>query len=401
MASINLSGVLLDPTGEFAVGDNIRFTHKSTTGETVEDAISVLTIGVTGAYNINLEFGLVLVEYKDVRRSHYKNLGVATVNGTNPATSIPELLNALVPVSSAELIEFQAILADCVTAQTAAELARDEAELAALVGVIPFDTVADYKNHPTILSVGRIVYLKDRGTEFEVIAGTGTANNIDIIASTSVSQSIDLILDGHVTLKSLGCVKDSTAPADMTVNSVAMIYAVANLGGFTIDAKYFYDQSLPIVNFTTIKSDNIFGRQLHFEGLTTDWAMEPVNNTGVFECLFENFSLFGGLSGGLSTRKLLDMSYIRDSIITNVQVQYAKNCLRLGECWNNLFTQCVFSTRNKADATTVAVLFDGNIGNVNSNRFVKCRAIQSGIGYHINGGGAANEIIGGAIENNY
>jgi len=282
MASINLSGVLLDPTGEFAVGDNIRFTHKSTTGETVEDAISVLTIGVTGAYNINLEFGLVLVEYKDVRRSHYKNLGVATVNGTNPATSIPELLNALVPVSSAELIEFQAILADCVTAQTAAELARDEAELAALVGVIPFDTVADYKNHPTILSVGRIVYLKDRGTEFEVIAGTGTANNIDIIASTSVSQSIDLILDGHVTLKSLGCVKDSTAPADMTVNSVAMIYAVANLGGFTIDAKYFYDQSLPIVNFTTIKSDNIFGRQLHFEGLTTDWAMEPVNNTGVF-----------------------------------------------------------------------------------------------------------------------
>ena len=70
----------------------------------------------------------MLVEYKDVRTQQFKNLGVATVNGSNPATSIPELLNALVPVSSAELIEFQAILADCVAAQLAAENAATTAE---------------------------------------------------------------------------------------------------------------------------------------------------------------------------------------------------------------------------------------------------------------------------------
>ena len=104
MAHITLSGVLLDPTGEFSVGDKVRFTHKSTTGDTIKTATSELTIGPTGAYSVNLEYGLVLVEYNDVKRRQYQNLGVVTVNAENPATTIPELLNALVPVSSAELI---------------------------------------------------------------------------------------------------------------------------------------------------------------------------------------------------------------------------------------------------------------------------------------------------------
>ena len=128
MAFITLSGTLLDPNGDLAVGDQIRFTHKSTTGETVESAVSLITVDPAGAYSLPLQYGLVLVEYKDVRTQQFKNLGVATVNGANPATSIPELLNALVPVSSAELIEFQAILANCVAAQTAAENAATTAE---------------------------------------------------------------------------------------------------------------------------------------------------------------------------------------------------------------------------------------------------------------------------------
>jgi hypothetical protein len=123
MSSITLSGILLDPNSDFAVGDEIRFTHASTTGQTVKGAVSVVTIAPGGTYSLALQYGLVLVEYKDIRSTQFKNLGIATVNGSNPATTIPELLNALVPVSSAELIEFQAILADCVTAKNAAELA--------------------------------------------------------------------------------------------------------------------------------------------------------------------------------------------------------------------------------------------------------------------------------------
>ena len=114
MAHITLAGTLRDPDGSVAVGDKIRFTHNTTTGETVKSAVSILTIDPSGVYSLDLEYGLVLVEYKDSRDASFKNLGVATVNATNPATSIPELLNAVVPVSSAELIEFQTILADCV-----------------------------------------------------------------------------------------------------------------------------------------------------------------------------------------------------------------------------------------------------------------------------------------------
>mgnify|MGYP003639709154 CR=1 FL=1 len=131
MASITLAGTLLDPNGDLAVGDQVRFTHSSTTGQTVKGAVSVITINPSGTYTLPLQYGLVLVEYKDVRSTQFKNLGVATVNSTNTATSIPELLNALVPVSSAELIEFQAILADAVAAKVAAEAAKVAAEAAA------------------------------------------------------------------------------------------------------------------------------------------------------------------------------------------------------------------------------------------------------------------------------
>lgn len=201
MANITLAGTLRDPNGDLAVGDKIRFTHKSTTGETVKSASSILTIDPTGVYSVDLEYGLILVEYKDARNSQFENLGVATVNGTNPATTIPELLNALVPVSSAELIEFQAILADCVTA-------KDAAELAALVGVIPFDTVTDYKNYGIALAVGRIVYLEDRGAKFTVIAGTNTANNLDIISSAGINQSITI--KSPPTMQNLGALNDGS-----------------------------------------------------------------------------------------------------------------------------------------------------------------------------------------------
>jgi hypothetical protein len=123
MANITLTGTLLDPNSDLAVGDEIRFTHASTTGQTIKGAISLVTIGPAGTYSVPLQYGLVLVEYKDIRSTQFKNLGVATVNASNTATSIPELLNALVPVSSAELIEFQAILADAVTAKNASEAA--------------------------------------------------------------------------------------------------------------------------------------------------------------------------------------------------------------------------------------------------------------------------------------
>lgn len=206
MAFITLAGTLRDPTSELAVGDQIRFTHKSTTGETVEGAVSILTIDPSGTYSKDLQYGLVLVEYKDVRRSQFENLGIATVNGSNPATSIPELLNALVPVSSAELIEFQAILADCITAKDAAEAAAATLDLINdMSQAYIFNTVAEYKASAITFPAGKTIHLNDRDADFKVISGTGTATEFKIIANSAINQSVSLVEDDRtITAKEFG-----------------------------------------------------------------------------------------------------------------------------------------------------------------------------------------------------
>ena len=162
MAHITLAGTLLAPNGSNAVGDKIRFTHRSTTGATIQNAVSILTVAPDGSYAIELEYGLVLVEYKEASNPNFKNRGTVTVNSDNPATSIPELLNAIVPVSTAELIEFQTILADCVTAKAAAETAAVKGAVAAALfqsnagaGVIGTSTGASVQESINALSAGQ------------------------------------------------------------------------------------------------------------------------------------------------------------------------------------------------------------------------------------------------------
>lgn len=208
MAFITLAGTLRDPTSELAVGDQIRFTHKSTTGETVEGAVSVLTIDPSGTYSKDLQYGLVLVEYKDVRTSQFKNLGVATVNDSNPATSIPELLNALVPVSSAELIEFQTILADTVTARNEAEAFAASIDLINDLSQTYYCTKAEYEALTFTFPAGKTVHLNDRGADFKVISGTVTANTFNIIASNIVNQSANLKIKDNAIAEHFGAKGD-------------------------------------------------------------------------------------------------------------------------------------------------------------------------------------------------
>ncbi len=131
MASITLSGTLLDPGGFFAIGDKIRFTHETNTGKVVKSSITEITIPTSGSYLIELQYGMVRIDYQDVKSSTYTRIGSVTVNQDNPATNLPELLNAAVPPSSQEMIEFQAILADCVEqANNAAQSATEASQSA-------------------------------------------------------------------------------------------------------------------------------------------------------------------------------------------------------------------------------------------------------------------------------
>lgn len=203
MASILLSGTLKDPASELAVGDQIRFTHNTTTGDTIKSAVSLVTIDPTGTYEIELQYGLILVEYMDVRKSQFKNLGVVTVNQDSTATTLPELLVSLVPPTDEQLLEFQAILADCIAAQVAAEAAAVAADSSAQsidVDNLPFtfDTVALYKASTITFPIGKRIYFKDRDAYANIISGTGTATGYKIIASDVVDQSADIVVDSNV-----------------------------------------------------------------------------------------------------------------------------------------------------------------------------------------------------------
>ena len=122
MASITLQGILLDSLGEIDVGAILKFTHLTTTGSTVAGTQVNLIVPPDGAYLINVEYGQIRVDYTSDRTERF--VATVVVNSDSTATSIPELLNASVPPTNAQLLQFQAILADAVTAEAGAVAAE-------------------------------------------------------------------------------------------------------------------------------------------------------------------------------------------------------------------------------------------------------------------------------------
>ena len=130
MASINLSGVLTNAFLGFDVGGVMLFTQLSNTGDTVATTEVELIIPPDGSYNIDLNFGRIRIDYTTDFTKRYLAEVIVDINST--ATSIPELLNAAVPVKDDVIIEMEGILGDTVAAKDLAEIAADEAETAAL-----------------------------------------------------------------------------------------------------------------------------------------------------------------------------------------------------------------------------------------------------------------------------
>tara|TARA_R110000744_G_scaffold113011_1_gene211821 strand:+ start:2445 stop:4220 length:1776 start_codon:yes stop_codon:yes gene_type:complete len=123
MASVNLTGTLTNPEGEPDEGAIVKFTLLTTTGTTVSSSKSQLEVPQDGLYDIDIVYGNLRVDYINEDGST-RFVAIVTVNGDTVATSLPELLNAAVPPTDAQLLEFQGILADAVTAQVAAEAAE-------------------------------------------------------------------------------------------------------------------------------------------------------------------------------------------------------------------------------------------------------------------------------------
>jgi hypothetical protein len=116
-----------------------------------------------------------------------------------------------------------------------------------------FDTVADYQASTIVFPVGKTIHLNDRGADFTVIAGTGTANGFNIITSNSTGQSVDITqVAGFNTLEQLGY--------DIALENAHEVINTASLAGIQIkvtdnefifsDTIYIYSNGLVLTTET-------------------------------------------------------------------------------------------------------------------------------------------------------
>jgi hypothetical protein len=113
-----------------------------------------------------------------------------------------------------------------------------------------FDTVAAYKTFAKAFPVGKVIQLKDRGAEFTVIAGTGTANTFNIVANNTTAQSISLTIKNNtINIRELGALTDGS-------DQSSVIQHAFNLYGS--DKKSIY---IPVgnwtVNLTLLPTSNV------------------------------------------------------------------------------------------------------------------------------------------------
>lgn len=127
MASIHLEGNLVDTLGEIDVGAVLTWTQLSNTGETLATTKRDLIIPPDGAYSIDVEFGRIRLDYTTEFTERFLAVVIVDINST--ATTIPELLNAAVPVKEDVIIEMESILGDTVAAKDLAEAAAVAAAL--------------------------------------------------------------------------------------------------------------------------------------------------------------------------------------------------------------------------------------------------------------------------------
>ena len=135
-----------------------------------------------------------------------------------------------------------------------------------------FNTVQKYKDHTSILPVGKRIYLADRNAYFNVIAGTVGANDKDLIASTSVSQSIDLVVSTDTTALSYG---DATGD-----NTDTLIAAVASL-----KANGFNELKIPYSSVSLTADVDCNELVIIGGGTTIPNTNTLVNHGGMFDCI--------------------------------------------------------------------------------------------------------------------
>lgn len=183
MANKQFSGYLRDPLSPYASKDQYRFTHASTTGQVIKGSRSYLEIGEDGFYDITIEYGNVVVESRADGRTQWIMQGVVTINSDTTATTLPALLNALIPTTPDLVLELEALLAD---AEEAAAIATAAAE-----GFIPATTTEAQ------IGTNDVNYMTPLKTRQSIEYNTGSAASRDVVSSTADATTGRVLTVGY------------------------------------------------------------------------------------------------------------------------------------------------------------------------------------------------------------
>ena len=223
MANITLAGTLLDSIGEVDVGAIVTFTHLTTTGQTIKGTSNNLIVAPDGAYSINLEYGEIRIDY--TTRFTERFVAMVVVNSDSTATNLPDLLNASVPPTNAQLLQFQTILADTVVAKNESVVAKNAAE-AALAAIPTYGTAAteDVTTSTTDTTAGRVLKQGDSASFINAII-TNTNPSLSVQSSSSGTTAAPRIMKvsfrGTDTTGALGQEKSYIESIDQTSDTAA------------------------------------------------------------------------------------------------------------------------------------------------------------------------------------
>lgn len=246
MASKNFTGYLRDPLTEYAANDLWRFTHLTTTGEVILGSQSLHKVDATGFYDIDIQYGNVVIESRDATSQRWMNHGMKTINSETIVTTLPALLLATTPVTPEIILQLEALLTDAETAAASAEAsaelsllyAADSAESAASIILravalalnTPIETVIDASN--TTDALGPFLYMHDRINQKTWAKPGNVGANETII---SVSEQGVLTTNTTATYQLLTLMQITSRNGRVTFKSDSHGSAVENMINYMVD----------------------------------------------------------------------------------------------------------------------------------------------------------------------
>ena len=265
MASIHLQGILKDSLGEIDVGAIITFTHMTTTGETIASTKRNLLIPPNGAYSIDVEYGQIRIDY--TTRYTERFVSMVIVNQDSTATSLPELLNAAVPVTPPVILEMNSILTDAVSAATTSEAFANQLTTFDLIGstaIFAPDTNITTKGYLTSGDGGSGSWVQN-GMTGQTVSQT-PAQLGDALLNDGNGNQWSLVINYKINVLTLGAIGDG-----ISVDTLAFIAArngLLNLvrpfqgGTIYVPPGVFLVSGFDFINFITIEGAGILATVL-------------------------------------------------------------------------------------------------------------------------------------------